>query len=202
MAIVTLSPLVSEIKGSVKSLTFKRHGKGAVVTGRPSIPYTNTQLQKNVRERWQFLQQYWKAMPDWVRVAYDASLYKYWSRRVAYFSIMTHTQSGAPNNLQVTPVNKSVHGSLTNFNMSSPVAGELHFTWKPWDYDGDKYLCLATYASKIVSFSSTPEPELMSTGAYILSGLPSGITYRVYGWGYSVSQDAHSQSRWKQSTVS
>jgi hypothetical protein len=114
---------------------------------------------------------------------------------------MSHLLRGAPNNVQITPVNKAVHGSIIQFNARSIVPNEVIFTWTPWDYDGDKFLCLVNTTLNKVFYPSTPEPELMSTGAYIIPGLVTGQRYLFHGFAYSVDTNSFSQSRWKFVTV-
>lgn len=165
MAILTLNPIFPEIRGSVKSLTFKRHPKGAVACGRPLMPSGESIGQKRTHEVFIATSKLWALMPPAARYFSRVHGPEISSDRNNFFRFNILEEPVSSPARLLAPVDKSIP-KLTNMNLTTGGgAGEVIFTYdppqNPSNYDLWIWILRAGY------FWCSPHPEIadLSTGS-------------------------------------
>ncbi len=119
--------MFSEIRGSVKSLTFKRHGKGAVACARPLVPYSESADQKKLRGSFRNTSTIWKLMPAGARWFSRSHDDRFSSDRNYFFEYNISSDPLQASHRLLAPRDKSVPVMSGKSYTTSGVPGEIIF---------------------------------------------------------------------------
>ena len=189
MARITLSPLVSSLQGSVKSLTFKTGKQGSIACGRP-LPRSSRSASQNTR-RLKFSRgsQRWVEYPAWYRNKWDEWRQGTTSGRNSFIKYVLEESSSAYQNILYLPerLGNMLPGGWTCATGAG--AGELNLSWNS-KLHGSRYKIFYCYRQMNVYVYPTVPSSLRCDALSGIVTLPySGAYTNLYMWGFDTETE-------------